>query len=112
MTNPVDVMAQVQAAMAEALTKIPDDAEFRAAVITICLDRAKRLTATEETPDLREFWAEKFYQAADKLAAPIRPARHPKTTWQYGGMFRSRDAIVSPLQVRFHALLDLGPFQS
>ena len=42
MTNPVDVMAQVQATMAEALTKIPEDAEFRAAVITVCLDRAKR----------------------------------------------------------------------
>ncbi|MDH3664805.1 MAG: hypothetical protein OEU92_33130 [Alphaproteobacteria bacterium] len=73
MTNPIDVMAQVQATMTEALDKIPEHVDVRAAVITVCLDTAKRLAATEETLDLREFWAEKFYQAADELAAPISP---------------------------------------
>ncbi|MGI9507443.1 MAG: hypothetical protein ACR2RE_30740 [Geminicoccaceae bacterium] len=68
MTNPIDVMAQVQATMTDALNKVPDHDDVRGAVITVCLDTAKRLAATEETLDLREFWAEKFYHAADELA--------------------------------------------
>ena len=71
MTNPIDIMAQVQATMTEALDKIPEHVDVRNAVVTVCLDTAKRLAATEETLDLRELWAEKFYQAADELAAPI-----------------------------------------
>ena len=70
MTNPVDVMAQVQATMTEVLDKVPPHTDTRSAVITICLDTAKRLANTEATADLREFWAEKFYQAADQLAQP------------------------------------------
>ncbi|MGI9452244.1 MAG: hypothetical protein ACR2QH_16635 [Geminicoccaceae bacterium] len=70
MTNPVDVMAQVQATMMEVLDKVPAHTDTRSAAITICLDTAKRLAATEATADLREFWAEKFYQAADQLAQP------------------------------------------
>lgn len=70
MANPVDVMAHVQATMTEVLTKVPDHIDKQSAVITICLDTAKRLAATEATADLREFWAEKFYQAADQLAMP------------------------------------------
>jgi truncated hemoglobin YjbI len=70
MTNSVDVMAQVQATMAEALNKVPAHTDTRSAVITICLDTAKRMAATEVTADLRELWAEKFYQAADQLAQP------------------------------------------
>ncbi len=68
MTNPIDVMPQVQATMSEALHKIPDHGDgVRAAVITVCLDTAKRLAATEETVDFRKFRAENFYQAADEL---------------------------------------------
>ena len=55
MTNPIDVMAQVQATMTEALDKIPDHDDVRGAVITICLDTAKRLAATEETWILGNF---------------------------------------------------------
>ena len=77
MTNPTDVMAQVQATMTEALDKIPEHVDVRTAVVTVCLDTAKRLAVTEETLDLREVWAEKFYQAADELAAPISSQDQP-----------------------------------
>ena len=77
MTNPADVVAQVQATMTEALTRVHDHVDTRAALITICLDMAKRLAATEATADLKAFWAEKFYQAADKLAAPDRSPNDP-----------------------------------
>ena len=42
MTNPTDVMAQVQATMTEALDKIPEHVDVRNAVVTVCLDTAKR----------------------------------------------------------------------
>ena len=77
MTDPIDIMAQVQANLAEALDKIPEHVDVRTAVVTVCLDTAKRLAATEETLDVREFWAEKFYQAADELAAPISSQDEP-----------------------------------
>lgn len=73
MTNPTDLMAQVQATMMEVLDKVPAHTDTRSAVITICLDTAKRLAAMEATDDLRELWAEKFYQAADQLAQPVEP---------------------------------------
>lgn len=70
MANPVDLMAQVQATMTEALDKVPAHIDTRSAVITICLDTARRLATAEATADQRESWAEKFYQAADQLAEP------------------------------------------
>ena len=77
MTNPTDVMAQVQATMTEALDKIPEHVDVRSAVVIVCLDTAKRLAATEQTLDLRQFWAEKFYQTADELAAPTSSRDEP-----------------------------------
>lgn len=73
MNKPPDLMAQVQATMMEVLDKIPVHTDTRSAVITICLDTAKRLAAAEATDDLRELWAERFYQAADQLAQPVVP---------------------------------------
>ena len=73
MTNPIDVMEQVQATMAEAFDKLPAHDDARGALITVCLDTAKRLAATEQSLDIREFWAEKFYQAADELALAASP---------------------------------------
>ena len=77
MTKPIDVMAQVQATMTEALDKIPGDVDLRSAVITVCLDTARRLAATEETLDVREYWAERFYRVADELAAPFEAGDKP-----------------------------------
>lgn len=68
MDNPVDVFAEVKATMTEALSNLSQDGE--SAAIAICLGTAKRLAASEARVDLREFWAEKFYQAADELVSP------------------------------------------
>ncbi len=61
MTSSIDVMAQVQATMAEAFGRLPAHDDARSAVITVCLDTAKRLAVTEESLDIRKVWAEKFY---------------------------------------------------
>lgn len=75
MTSPVDVFAQVKATMTETLGKMPDDSE--SAVIAVCLGVAQRLAAKETRADLKDFWAEKFYQAADELAAPRQTTDRP-----------------------------------
>ena len=69
MSDSADILAQVDASIAQALNNIPDSETTRAAAITVCLAAAKRLAATEPK-ELQEFWAEKFYQGGDELAAP------------------------------------------
>jgi hypothetical protein len=69
MSDSADILAQVDASIAQALNNIPDSETTRAAAITVCLAAAKRLAATEPK-ELQEVWAEKFYQVGDELAAP------------------------------------------
>ena len=69
MSDPDNVLTQVDAAIAQVLNKIPDSETNRAAIITVCLAAAKKLAAAESKA-LKEFWAEKFYQGGDELAAP------------------------------------------
>ncbi len=75
MTDPVDVFAQVKTTMTEILGKMPDDSD--SAVAAVCLGVAQRLAAKETRADLKEFWAERFYQAADELAAPRQTSDPP-----------------------------------
>ena len=69
MSGPHNVLTQVDAAIARVLNDVPDSEATRAAVITVCLAAAKKLAAAEPKA-LQEFWAEKFYEGGDELAAP------------------------------------------
>ena len=80
MSGPDNVLTQVDAAIARVLNDVPDSEATRAAVITVCLAAAKKLAAAEPKA-LQEFWAEKFYQCGDELAAPRNDASGTPTVF-------------------------------
>ena len=88
MTNPTDVMAQVQATMTEALDKIPEHVDVRSAIVTVCLDTAKRLAATEEILDVREFWA----KSSTRPLTSWRRRSHPGMSLSHIGLWSHETA--------------------
>lgn len=69
MSDPDSVLTEFDVAIAQVSSEIPDSETARAAVITVCLTTAKKLAAAQ-SKELQEFWAERFYQSGDELAAP------------------------------------------